>query len=316
MAPVVEAAYWRIVEHGEQELWVEYGNDQDTRAVGSGFAGREVFSSAATDLIAGTRVELPAAAKRPIAAGMMGSAAARSTFTGESAVVAASATEFAGNTGTGVSAAQARHDALLGASTDKDHQHHVAVNFADPLYYRDTGWNLNNLPFMNKSVLRHVNEEVLLFSLHLHVSSVLTHCSQINGINVPWLYLGMIFSTFCWHNEDHYLYSINYMHMGEGKRYRRSVKEGCLVISATLTAGKTWYGIPGRYAPEFEHAVAVLLRDRVREEHDILYQVRVGAGFFGKYSIAGTVDAAYHNDITRHAACAPRPSVPLISRTR
>lgn len=48
------------------------------------------------------------------------------------------------------------------------------------------------------------------------------------------LYIGMLFSMFAWHVEDHYLYSINYHHCG---------------------ASKTWYGIPGSAALQFEEVV-------------------------------------------------------------
>lgn len=45
------------------------------------------------------------------------------------------------------------------------------------------------------------------------------------------LYIGMLFATFAWHVEDHYLYSINYQHLG---------------------AAKTWYGVPANDADAFE----------------------------------------------------------------
>ncbi|CAA7403854.1 unnamed protein product [Spirodela intermedia] len=56
----------------------------------------------------------------------------------------------------------------------------------------------------------------------------------IPGVTDPMLYIGMLFSMFAWHVEDHYLYSINYHHCG---------------------ASKTWYGIPGQAAADFEKVV-------------------------------------------------------------
>uniref|UniRef100_A0A7R9AW69 [histone H3]-trimethyl-L-lysine(4) demethylase n=1 Tax=Timema shepardi TaxID=629360 RepID=A0A7R9AW69_TIMSH len=81
--------------------------------------------------------------------------------------------------------------------------------------YADSDWNLNNLPVLEASVLGHINADV-------------------SGMKVPWMYVGMCFATFCWHNEDHWSYSINYLHWGEPK---------------------TWYGVPGGKAEIFESAM-------------------------------------------------------------
>eukprot|EP00850_Spirogloea_muscicola_P014103 SM000099S25209 [mRNA] locus=s99:210318:215416:+ [translate_table: standard] len=90
----------------------------------------------------------------------------------------------------------------------------------DPLGASD--WNLNKLPKLDKSTLR------------------LLDCN-IPGVTDPMLYLGMLFSTFCWHVEDHYLYSINYHHIG---------------------APKTWYGCSGAAAPAFEEVASQLVYER------------------------------------------------------
>lgn len=63
--------------------------------------------------------------------------------------------------------------------------------------------------------------------------SLLAFCKgkDISGINIPWFYMGMLYSSFCWHYEDLMMYSLNYMHEG---------------------AGKIWYSISPEHREKFE----------------------------------------------------------------
>ncbi|KAJ2954973.1 hypothetical protein O0L34_g3316 [Tuta absoluta] len=99
--------------------------------------------------------------------------------------------------------------------------------------YADSSWNLNNLPVLEGSVLGHIN-------------------ADISGMKVPWLYVGMCFATFCWHNEDHWSYSINYLHWGEAK---------------------TWYGVPGSKAEQFEAAMKAEAPELFHLQPDLLHQL-------------------------------------------
>ena len=61
-----------------------------------------------------------------------------------------------------------------------------------------------------------------LMKVNVHNNSLLQftkqdESNQISGITVPWFYFGMLYSTFCWHVEDLYLYSLNYLHEGSPK---------------------------------------------------------------------------------------------------
>lgn len=105
------------------------------------------------------------------------------------------------------------------------------VKPGDP-YSRDP-WNLNIMPLHPDSLFRNIK-------------------TDISGMTVPWLYVGMIFSTFCWHNEDHYAYSANYQHFG---------------------ATKTWYGIPGKDAEKFENAMRAAVPELFETQPDLLFQL-------------------------------------------
>ena len=130
MAAAVEARYWAHVEAGGPALVVEYANDQDTRRVGSGFASRFKVTDTGT--------ESPAAsvASRH-APGEEGTDSGRR--------------EHAGDTSSGVSRAQSSRLAD-GFDPEACFPSNVPARFDDPTYYRDCGWNLNNLPFVAPSV--------------------------------------------------------------------------------------------------------------------------------------------------------------------
>ncbi|USW51561.1 Putative ARID DNA-binding domain, Zinc finger, PHD-type, JmjC domain, JmjN domain-containing protein [Septoria linicola] len=99
--------------------------------------------------------------------------------------------------------------------------------------YSTDPWNLNIMPLDKESLFRHIK-------------------SDVSGMTVPWLYVGMIFSTFCWHNEDHYTYSANYQHFGETK---------------------TWYGIPGEDSYKFEEAMKKEVPELFETQPDLLFQL-------------------------------------------
>lgn len=99
--------------------------------------------------------------------------------------------------------------------------------------YCKSPWNLNNFPNLPGSVLRTVQD-------------------KIAGVMVPWLYIGMLFSSFCWHVEDHCFYSINYLHWGEPK---------------------CWYGVPGAEANAFEQVMRNALPDLFDAQPDLLFHL-------------------------------------------
>ncbi|KAL2327491.1 hypothetical protein Fmac_020918 [Flemingia macrophylla] len=99
--------------------------------------------------------------------------------------------------------------------------------------YALSGWNLNNFPRLPGSVLSYEG-------------------SDISGVLVPWLYVGMCFSSFCWHVEDHHLYSLNYLHWGDPK---------------------IWYGVPGSHAAALENVMRKHLRDLFEEQPNLLNEL-------------------------------------------
>ena len=162
----------------------------------------------------------------------------------------------------------------------------------DDAFYKLSGWNLNNTSSWEESMLQCLPD-------------------AINGISVPWMYLGMIFATFCWHIEDNFLYSINYMHAmpegcdddaadGEekGEMTAAATAEGESVKTedgaasassasassastssavtprcADTSTVKTWYGIPQHAYLEFEKCLKSHCPEAFDKSPDLLYRL-------------------------------------------
>ncbi|VDM31140.1 unnamed protein product [Hydatigera taeniaeformis] len=101
------------------------------------------------------------------------------------------------------------------------------------LVYAQSPWNLNNLPIYGNSVLRFIK-------------------GNVDGMKVPWCYVGMVFSTFCWHIEDHWSCSINFNHWGEPK---------------------TWYGVSSADAVLFERAMRKQAGELFDLSPDLLHHI-------------------------------------------
>ncbi|KAF2318507.1 hypothetical protein GH714_008418 [Hevea brasiliensis] len=84
------------------------------------------------------------------------------------------------------------------------------------------GWKLSNSPW-NLQVIARSPGSITRFMP-----------DDIPGVTSPMIYIGMLFSWFAWHVEDHELHSMNFLHTG---------------------SPKTWYAVPGDYAFAFEEII-------------------------------------------------------------
>ncbi|KAI9291573.1 JmjC-domain-containing protein, partial [Neoconidiobolus thromboides FSU 785] len=105
------------------------------------------------------------------------------------------------------------------------------INPHDPIATHP--WNLNNIGNSPSNVLSNLQD-------------------KHSGMNVPWAYITMLFSTHCWHTDDHFAYSINYQHWGESKRY---------------------YSIPSNAAYEFEAFFKQLAPSLFKNDPELMYQL-------------------------------------------
>jgi JmjC domain, hydroxylase len=231
-AAQIEAEFWKLLgpDPPLPDAAPLYGSDLDTSIVGSGFPTLESIlaaaavaaaadspprsrrnsnsssksssttrspASAAAAATAGSNCYASPGSKRPRQAHSMSPAQGLqggwvpsvSPVKKEELLTAAAAAAAAAVGGVGVKAEYQQQQQQLP-------QPEVDV-YADHDYASDP-WNLNLLPLAGSSLLRHLGR-------------------RVTGCMVPWLYVGSMFSAFCWHNEDHFLYSINYHHFGAPK---------------------------------------------------------------------------------------------------
>eukprot|EP00357_Protocruzia_adherens_P027181 CAMPEP_0114996894 /NCGR_PEP_ID=MMETSP0216-20121206/14584_1 /TAXON_ID=223996 /ORGANISM="Protocruzia adherens, Strain Boccale" /LENGTH=674 /DNA_ID=CAMNT_0002361189 /DNA_START=218 /DNA_END=2242 /DNA_ORIENTATION=- len=101
--------------------------------------------------------------------------------------------------------------------------------------YQNHPWNLNRFHKNRNSLLQFVPKKY-----------------SISGGTIPWLYIGMFYSSFCWHCEDNHLFSINYNHFG---------------------GVKTWYSVPSAQIRVFEKFLKTKLRKLFLKHPNLLHQI-------------------------------------------
>jgi len=132
--------------------------------------------------------------------------------------------------------------------------------------YSKDPWNLNNIPILADSLLRFIK-------------------SDISGMTVPWTYVGMAFSTFCWHNEVSIPLQLPQTVSHDASR--TTTRIALILVCAWLCfrsslshppsvhwgETKTWYGVPGDDAELFEDAIRKEAPDLFEAQPDLLFQL-------------------------------------------
>lgn len=95
---------------------------------------------------------------------------------------------------------------------------------SDDVWEGSAGWKLSNSPWNLQMIAKSPGSLTRFMP------------DEVPGVTSPMVYIGMLFSWFAWHVEDHELHSLNFLHTG---------------------SSKTWYSVPGSYASKFEEAVRI-----------------------------------------------------------
>lgn len=133
--------------------------------------------------------------------------------------------------------------------------------------YAENPWNLNNLPGLEGSLLRHLGD-------------------PIAGVTLPWMYMGMLFSSFCWHIEDHMFYSSEHPsadhYLCSGRSCNLGLELSRLVLERNRSAAvnynhwgepKRWYTVPSSAAGAFEAAFKAALPELFEKQPDVLFHL-------------------------------------------
>uniref|UniRef100_A0A5K3FRG7 JmjC domain-containing protein n=1 Tax=Mesocestoides corti TaxID=53468 RepID=A0A5K3FRG7_MESCO len=115
----------------------------------------------------------------------------------------------------------------VGSGFPTTRNHFVAID------YSTSPWNLNNFATNELSALRYLP-------------------ANISAMKVPRYHVGMMFSFSCWQTEDHWSFSITYLHKGEPR---------------------TWYGVPETSADAFEAVLCSMAPEPFAHSPDLLHHV-------------------------------------------